>query len=249
MGLILAFSLLRTPVDEFERLEGAALVAAAKATDAPARERLTVADLGTLPTVLPGVRSPLLVVVTGEKNLARLIVSPALRNQPGGGEPIPILLVERFDTFEAGPATTRLARGRDLVLFDGFRLDLDSGQVVPDGQGGDLRFVVAGDGGPRLVPIEPATIHVPAKSPMPEAEPDQPSPGRAVLEADFAGTYQMFANGQATGRPRSENRRCRRSRGPVSERSDRRVVQGHGAGRGRRPREVRRRVAPRPPGV
>ena len=108
---------------------------------AEARRSLTMADLGHLPNVLAGTRSAVVVVRTDEGNYARLQVAPALRNPPEGqGDPVPILVVERFDTFEAGPATKRIARGRGLTLFDGFRLDLDSGQVVPEGQGGDLLF-------------------------------------------------------------------------------------------------------------
>ena len=188
--------------DDFDRLEGRVLSGVPKSADASARGRLTIADLGNLPNVLVGTRSPLVIVKTGEANFARLLVSPALRKPTAaGGEPIPILVVERFDTFEGNTATRRLAKGRELTLFDGFRLDLDTGQVVPDGQGGDLQFVAGGDGGPRLVPVKGSTMFTLAKSPLGEAEAaHRPSSGRAVLKGDFAGSYRLFANGQTSGR-------------------------------------------------
>lgn len=186
--------------DDFDRLEGRVLSGVPKSADARSRGRLTIADLGNLPNVLVGTRSPLVIVRTGEANHARLLVSPALR-AGAVGEPIPILVVERFDTFEGNAATRRLARGREVTLFDGFRLDLDSGQVVPDGQGGDLQFVATGENGPRLVPLKGSTMFTLAKSPLGDAGvAHHPSSGRAVVKGDFAGSYRLFANGQSSGR-------------------------------------------------
>ena len=194
--LIIAF------LDDFDRFEGPALSGIPKSAHASQRDSLSIADLGNLPNVLNGSRSPLVVVKTGESNPARLLVTPALRKPPGGvGEPIPILVIERFDTFEAGPATRRIAHGRELILFDGFRLDLDSGQVVPEGQGGDVQFLATGEGGPRLVVLKPSTMFTLAKSPLPhEAKANQPSSGRIVAKSDFAGLFRLYANGQSSGR-------------------------------------------------
>ncbi len=197
---LLAITLLAA--DDFDHLEGLALAGVVKSAEATRHVSLTITELGNLPNVLAGVKSPVVVVKTDEGNPARLMVSPALRKPPGGqGEPIPVLIVERFDTFEAGPATRRLARGRDLMLFDGFRLDLDSGQVVPEGQGGDIQFVSAGDGGPRLIAVKGASVFTLAKSPLGTVgKPRRPSPGRAVLKSDFTGRYRLVANGQSSGR-------------------------------------------------
>lgn len=199
MHVVIALLLL-VGVDDFSRLEGQALAGLPNSPDAAKHESLTMAAIAQLPNVLGGTRTPLIVVKTSEGNLARLLVSPAFRKPVGGeGEPIPVLVIEKLDTFESGPATNRIARCRDLVLFDGFRLDLDSGQVVPDGQGGDLQFLAAGDGGIRLVAIKPAALFTLSKSPLPKAQATVPSPGRTVLKGDFAGTYRLFANGQTTG--------------------------------------------------
>lgn len=188
--------------DEFDRLEGRALVDIPMSPGAKAREAISVTELSLLPAVLKDARSALVVVKTDQGNPARMLVSPGLRKPPGGGgEPVPILVVERFDTFEAGPATTRLAHGRDLVLFDRFRLDLDTGQVVPEGQGGDLRFE-AGErpDAQRIVAEKPAAIYtLEQPPPAARAEPGKPSPGRSVLPRDFDGRYRLVANGQWSG--------------------------------------------------
>jgi hypothetical protein len=186
--------------DDFERLEGPALAKLSARPDAKSHEQLTIAEIGQLPVVLRDTRSALIVARTDQGNLCRLLAVPALRKPPGGGEPIPVLVLERFTTFEAGSANRRLARGGDLLLFDGFRVDLDSGQVVPDGQGGDLQFLVGGRLGPRLVTLADAKMFTVSTSPIPPAQkPPAPSPGRTVVPGDFAGHYRLFANGQWSG--------------------------------------------------
>ena len=61
---------------------------------------------------------------------------PKARRWPKGqAGTVPVLVLERFDTFELGKRGSRVARGAGLILFDGFQLDLDAGQVVPAGRG------------------------------------------------------------------------------------------------------------------
>ncbi len=188
--------------DEIDRIEGETLAQIAKSTDSKPLARLTVAEIAGLPSVLHDSRAALIVATTDRGNFARMLVSVALRKAPGaGGEPVPVLVLERFDTFEAGQTANRLARGRDLLLFDGFRFDLDAGQVVPDGQGGDLQFQ-ASDA--RKGSLDAAgTARLFAVSKLPEARagvvPTGPTPGRTVVPGDFAGRYRLFANGLWSG--------------------------------------------------
>lgn len=200
-GLLICISFRVALGDDFDRLEGQALSGVPENKAATQHRSLTFTELGNLPSVLRGGRSALLVVVSDQGNPARLLVSPALRKQPGGkGEPLPVLVLERFATFEAGKATTRLARGQDLILFDGFRVDLDLGQVVPEGQGGDLQFLAGGPEGPRLVALDGSKLFTLSASPLPPAtQAAGPSPGRAVLPTDFSGRFRLFANGQWSG--------------------------------------------------
>ena len=189
--------------DEFERIEGEALAGIPRSKDASARERLTVGEIDALPNLLRESRSALLVATTDRGNFARMLVFPALRKATGSDrdrEPVPVLVLERFDTFEAGNLTTRLARGKDLIIFDGFQVDLDSGQVVPEDQGGDLQFLARSDGGPRLVTLGKAKLYTLARAPtLATAAASRPSIGRTVIPTDFDGRYRLFANGQWSG--------------------------------------------------
>lgn len=200
--------------DDFDNLEGPALAEALKSAQPQATDAISIADLGRLPRVFNGLRSTALLARTGEGNPARLVVTAALRQpviapselnrktnnaEAKEPEPIPILVLERFETFEGNAARNRLAHGREIVLFDGFQYDLDNGQVVPDSsQGADLRFNAANGG--RLEAVGGAklfTLTTPPRIPAPE--PGQPSTGKAVIPGDFAGRYRLFANGQLSG--------------------------------------------------
>jgi hypothetical protein len=191
--------------DEFERIEGEILAAAVRSKDAESHVQLTGSAIEALPNLLRDSRSALLVATTDLGNPARLLVSPAFRRAPGSAaSPVPVLVVERFDTFDAGNLGSRLAHGKDLILFDGFHLDLDSGLVVPVGQGGDLQFLTGGEGGSRLAAVGTAKLYTLKKSPLPDADADaagaaRPALGRAVRASDFAGRYRLFANGQWSG--------------------------------------------------
>ena len=87
-----------------------------------------------------------------------------------------------------------------MILFDGFQLDLDTGLVVPDVQGGDIQFLLEGEGGPRLVALGTAKLYTLSK-PLARAAADgsRPSLGRSVLPGDFNGRFHLFANGQWSG--------------------------------------------------
>jgi hypothetical protein len=187
--------------DEFERIEGIVLAGVPRSQDATPHTAVTVAAIDGLPSVLRDTRSALLVATTDQGNLVRMLVVPALRKAPDTARPaVPIVLLERFDTFDAGDPASRLARGKDLILFDGFQVDLDTGQVVPENQGGDLQFRAGGEDGPRLVALGKAKLYTLARSPL--VEPPgarKPSVGRSVVPGDFTGRYRLFANGQWSG--------------------------------------------------
>jgi hypothetical protein len=187
--------------DEFDRIEGAALFGIPRNPDATAYTRLSVAEIDALPNLLRETRSALLFATTDQGNAARMLVVPALRKAAReGDEPIPVVVLERFDTFDAANPANRLAHGKDLILFDGFQIDLDSGQVVPDGQGGDLRLRQEGNKEPRLEAVGKSKLYTLRKIPASAASvPGRPSVGRVVVPADFAGRYKLYANGQWSG--------------------------------------------------
>jgi len=187
--------------DQFEQLDGPTLARAIKGADATARPSLTFAEIGAMPALLRDTRSALVLARSGDGNPARLLLVPELRKPSfGTGQPFPVLVVERLDAFDASDPSTRLATRRDVVLYDGFHLDLDSGQVVPEGQGGDVVFRSRGEGGPRLEAEGESRLFTLGQAPpLDTSRGPQPTPGRAIVPADFAGRYRLFANGQWSG--------------------------------------------------
>ncbi len=191
----------RASADQFEQLDGPTLVRTMKGADATPRGSLSVVDIGAVPALLRDTRSALVLARSDAGNPARLLLVPELR-KPGveKGETFPVLVVERLDTFDASDPSTRLASRKEIVLFDGFAFDLDTGQVVPANQGGDLVFRAGAEGGPRLEVLGGAKLFTLAKAPaLDTSRGPQPTPGRAVVASDFAGRYRLFANGQWSG--------------------------------------------------
>ncbi len=116
------------------------------------------------------------------------------------GRLVPILIVERYETIDAGDHRSFKARGKELTLFDGFRFDLDAGQVVPEGLGGDIVFLSSVPEGPRLAACNDSRLYTLDKPvPAMTASPGKPSAGKAVLASDFGGRYNLMANGQWSG--------------------------------------------------
>lgn len=186
---------------EFERLEGPMLAGLPESPAVRACDSVSVAEMAALPMVFKESRATPLVIKTDQGNLARLLVAPGYRKTPGvEGGPVPTFVLERFETFAMPGARDRLARGRDLTLFGGFEFDLDTGQVVPAGQGGDVRMVVEeGENKVKLAIVGAARMYL-FQGPLPgKNDGNRPSSGRLVVPGDFTGRYRLFANGQWTG--------------------------------------------------
>ena len=205
VGLVMGPMILQKPGrgDEFGRLLGPPLFEIPHRPDAHGQGRLSLKALEALPEVLRGERSALVIVTTDEGNVAKLLVSAGFRKRKGeGGNEVlaPILIVDRFETIDAGDRISWKARGRETILFEGFSFDLDSGQVVPDGFGGDIRLSPGGADGPELTALGASKLYTLDK-PLPVAptSPGRPSSGRAVLPTDFSGRYSLMANGQMSG--------------------------------------------------
>ena len=112
-----------------------------KRTDVRKAPRLTLTDLAGLPKVVQGAsQSVLLVIRTDERNWSKLLVRSGGIRRKGAAELRPFLHIERLVTYSADPKRGVLADKRDVYLFDGLALDLDLGQVVKKGDGGDLIF-------------------------------------------------------------------------------------------------------------
>jgi biopolymer transport protein ExbD len=211
-ALILALACSGNPSSaaEFDRLGGEVIASLLRDPKTRAHQALAFRDLEALPPILGDTRASLLLARTDQGNLARLLVAPAFRKRPtpgdGAAEPrksrgelVPILLVERFDVFDGGHPSSRVSQGQDLMLFPGFQLDLDSGQVVPEGMGGDLQFSAVDSEDGRLSPLGPARLATLEKRPpLPSPTALQTTDAKPVGPADLAGRFRLVADGRWT---------------------------------------------------
>jgi len=190
--------------DDFDRLEGSLFFEIPRRPDVRTHTSLSFAALDALPTVLRGERNALVIVPTDQGNLAKMLVSYGLRRQnplDDRDSAVPVLILERYATFDAVDRKSFKARGRDVTLFSGFSFDLDTGQVVPEGFGGDIQFGGKGKEGPRLSATGTSRLYTLEKPlPVPALAAGRPSSGRTVLPADFAGRYYLISNGQWSGK-------------------------------------------------
>jgi hypothetical protein len=190
--------------DDFDRLEGKLLFDLPSRPDIRTHTALSFGELDQLPPVLRGERDALVIVRTDQGNMAKVLISHGLRRKNPSDDldsAVPVLIVERFATLDAGDRKSFKARGRDVTIFAGFSFDLDTGQVVPEGFGGDIQLAGKGQEASRLSATGPGRFYTLEKPwPAPAPAPGQPSSGRAVLPADFSGRYYLIANGQWSGK-------------------------------------------------
>src|SRR5262245_50841181 len=185
--------------DDFGRIVGPLLFDIPQRFERVGTGHLSLRAIESLPEVVRGERSALIIATTDEGNLAKVLVSQGLRGQfSAGGKQtlVPVISLDRYETIDRGDRETRKARGRDVLLFDGFEFDLDTGQVVPAGFGGDIRYTSHGASGPELVAVGKNRLYAIDKPlPVPASAPGRPSAGPAVLSTDFNGRYTLVSNG------------------------------------------------------
>jgi len=189
--------------DEFGLLERRLFFEIPRRAGTRTHASLSFRDLEALPSVLRDERAALVIVKTDQGNLAKLLVSAGFRKlKPAEdqGPLVPVLVLERFETIDAGDRRSFKARGKGVTLFEGFQFDLDTGQVVPEGLGGDILVATGGAEGPRLAATGQNRLYTLEKPmPPPSPVPGRPSSGRTILPGDFAGRYDLVANGQWSG--------------------------------------------------
>jgi hypothetical protein len=185
--------------DAFDHFTNPALAKLAEGKGVKEVKRLTPSLIIDHDRVLAGIPSAFVVVRTNGGRYAKLLVQAA-RQRVGAGRSLPILLVKRYVTFKEGTERTRLAEGRDLGLFPGFRLSLDLGQVVPEVLGGDLRFVAAGDK-TYAEPVGKARLFLVTKAP--DLTPKKGGKfvmGERFEPKYFNGTYRLHDDGRRSGK-------------------------------------------------
>src|SRR5262249_21878545 len=136
---------------------------------------------------------------TNDNRYSKLLVQMA--RQKIGDQAVPVLLVERYVTFKDGEEQAVEASGKNLVLYHGFPLNLDLGQIVPPNLGGDLRFVAEG-GKVYAEPLGKAKLYRVPK-PLPGTEPkktDKVVVGDTFAPRYFNGTYKLYDDGRRSGK-------------------------------------------------
>lgn len=163
----------------------------------PSTAALTMKDGAKLKPIGRRLSSPCVVLKTDEDNIVKALVTWGLRKGKDG--PLPVVVIERFVTYRGDRQNITAASGKDVMLFPGFAFNFDIGQVVPEGQGEDIKCVGEGT----LEVVEPSKLFAlngPAISTdSPEAQAN-PSSHEEVLPSDFAGSWHVRIDGRWEGR-------------------------------------------------
>ncbi len=198
--------------DDFEALT-LAVLKETRAPKAVATPALTLAQLAAAPKPLgEAPQSALLVVKTDAGNWCKLRVRLGGRKDAKGAA-VPAVLLERFATFSADPKQGALADRKDVLLFPGFGIDLDSGQIVPENLGADLRFAaavgkapdgpaekaMAGMPGPAGAGLAAGTLSSANGATLMLVQAPLLPPAAAAVQEGYAGTFLLDAAGRWKG--------------------------------------------------
>lgn len=176
--------------DAFDRLNAADLQDTAAGTGL---ESFTTSQAAKT-KMLPGTDSACLVIKTDQGNWTKVLVSWQFKKSQT--KPVPVLLIERHATFESKGRDVTVASGGNVMLFAGFQYDFDIGQVVPEGQGGDVQFQPNGQvkalGGAQIFALDGSKF-------APAGTAKKPADRDGVSPEDFSGTWKINADGRWAG--------------------------------------------------
>lgn len=147
--------------------------------------------------------SPCLIVETTSGNLAKVLVSWGFRKTIVGGEPklVPVLMLDRFVTYERSRGDSTLANGKNIMLFPGFGFDFDLGQVVPAGFDVDVEFTDKAS----LKCLDQAKLYGLNGSQLPVQETEAANPAgksknkELISPEDFTGVWKVDGDGRFLG--------------------------------------------------
>jgi hypothetical protein len=189
VATVLIASTLRA--DSFDRINTAALQEAFESREPLAGVMMNDAAKAK---PLPRTDGWVLAVKTSEGNWSKVLVSWQFRKT--ADRPLPVLLVDRFATFSKAGNDISLATNTQVMLFAGFAYDLDIGQVVPDGLGGDIEFTNRGE----VKPVNGSELQLLDGSKFAEPKTGaRPADHDGVLPADYAGEWTLSADGRWSG--------------------------------------------------
>jgi hypothetical protein len=201
VGMALVWAGVVRADDPFDHYLNRTLSRLAASKDAREVKSLTLDQLLDHDRVLKGVPGTFLVVQSNEGRWAKLLVREG-RLKVREGRPLPILLVERHVTYKEGEERTVLTSGKNLALFDSFRLSLDLGQIVPEAAGGDVVFEAGkGDGEGVVRPLGRARLFVVTRAPKGVGPAKGPKlvVGPTFEPRYFNGKFKLYDDGRRSG--------------------------------------------------
>jgi len=185
--------------DAFDNYINTLLAKVPESKSAEKLAKLTHEHIGQYGRALPAITETMIVVKTNDNRWAKLLVQHG-RQKITDKESAPIIMIERYVTFREGEERTIHAVGKNIHLFEDFRINLDMGQIVPKSVPADLRVGV-NDGFPFLETVGKAEMYVITKH-LTEANPVKPA--KLVIGAQFEmryfnGSYKLFDDGRRSG--------------------------------------------------
>lgn len=182
-------------IDEFDRHSSTVLrqvVAAGQPT-----AEFSKKDAAQLKSLGAGILSPCIVMRTNGGHWTKALLSWGLRK--GTDKPTPVLVIERFVTYDNERGDQTVAAGRNVVLFPGFRFSFDIGQVVPEEHTPDIEFGADGklrsQGQAKLYALNGSAVPAPDA-----AATHDPLSHDGIEPMDFAGSWRLNADGRWQGR-------------------------------------------------
>jgi hypothetical protein len=163
-------------------------------------KEITSAKLSDFSDVLADTSATFLVVRTNDDRWCKLLVQPA-RQRFGKDTQVPMLLIEKFVTFKESTERTIKAKGENMQIYPGIRLNLDIGQVVPEKLGADLLVEENGKEDFKITPLGNAKLYVLTK-PIPNVVPKKAEKlaiGATFEIRYFNGKYKLSDDGRRSG--------------------------------------------------
>ncbi|MEY4394973.1 MAG: hypothetical protein RL595_2222, partial [Planctomycetota bacterium] len=102
-------------------------------------DQLYLKDVADAEFNLSGSQAGFVLVKTNEGRNAKILLQFA-RQKINNEKFAPMVVLERFVTYREGQERTVLANGKNIALFNGFRFNLDLGQIVPAELNADIEF-------------------------------------------------------------------------------------------------------------
>jgi hypothetical protein len=199
--IVLALWQVRAGADHFEHYTNAVFDKNVK--DAKLFKELKEIDstgLSEFADVLADTNATFLLVRTNEDRWAKLLVQAA-RQRFGKDGQAPMLLIERYVTFKEATERTVKAKGENVHVYPGMRLNLDIGQFVPAKLTADLTVADDGKGGFKLAPAGNAKLYALTK-PIPDVVPkkaDKLTVGATFEIRYFNGKFKLYDDGRRSG--------------------------------------------------